>query len=92
VNLQFSGVESTGVVDFPLHFESLFFPDDINNVWCLAANRRDGLGVNIIGNVAQADHYIETDLVNKKIGWASRDCTLPITTRTRGHNDLWCCS
>jgi hypothetical protein len=80
VNLQFSGVKSTGVVDFPLSFRNLFFPgvttDD--TVWCLAMGYEEGAGVNIIGNIAQADHYIETDLANKKIGWASKDCTLPM--------------
>jgi hypothetical protein len=80
ISLQFSGIKSTGVVEFPLSFRNLFFPgvttDD--TVWCLAMDYEEGSGVNIIGNIAQADHFIEIDLVNEKIGWASRDCTLPM--------------
>jgi hypothetical protein len=81
VNLQFSGEKSTGVVDFPLFFHSLFYPGVTtdNTVWCLAVGSEALLGnQNIIGNIAQSNHYVETDLVNKKIGWASRDCTLPM--------------
>jgi hypothetical protein len=77
-NLQFSGYNSTDIVDFPLLFENLFIPPtDDGTVWCLAASSQVG-GQNIIGNIAQGDHYLETDLVNKKIGWTSRDCTLPL--------------
>ena len=79
VNLQFSGYNCTDIVDFPLYFKNLFIPGtDDETVWCLAASSQVGGGVNIIGNIAQADHYLETDLVNKKIGWTSRDCTLPL--------------
>jgi hypothetical protein len=80
MSLQLSGYNSTGIVDFPLFFRNLFHPigtpDGI--AWCLAMRYGEGSVVNIIGNIAQGDHYIETDLVNKKIGWALRDCTLPI--------------
>jgi hypothetical protein len=68
-------------VDFPLSFENLFYPstratDD--TIWCLNIKSQDVPGFNIIGNIARADHYIETDLDNQKIGWTSRDCTLPM--------------
>ena len=41
---------------------------------CLAAspNVNDS---NIVGSIA---HYIETDLENERIGWTSRDCSLPL--------------
>jgi hypothetical protein len=79
MSLQFSGYESTDIVDFPLSFENLFYlssgaTDD--TIWCLAIRSQNSF--NIIGNIAQADHYIETDLDNQKIGWTSRDCTLPL--------------
>jgi hypothetical protein len=45
---------------------------------------QDGPGFNVIGNFAQGDHYIETDLDNKKIGWTSRDCTLPLWSQFCG--------
>jgi hypothetical protein len=80
MSLQLFGYNSTAIVDFPLFFRNLFLSFGTLNgmAWCLAMRYREGSVVNIIGNIAQGDHYIETDLVNKKIGWASRDCTLPI--------------
>jgi hypothetical protein len=77
VSLQFSGINGT-VVDFVLAEQSLFFPgNDDGTVQCLVIVPRD-FGFNIIGNIAQADHYIETDLVNMRIGWTSKDCSLPM--------------
>jgi hypothetical protein len=77
MSLHFSGYESTDTVDFPLSFLNLFNPIE-EAIWCLAMRSQDGPGFNVIGNFAQGDHYIETDLDNKKIGWTSRDCTLPL--------------
>jgi hypothetical protein len=81
MSLQFSGYKSTDIVDFPLSFENLFYPSSgvaDDSIWCLNIKSQDVPGFNIIGNIAQADHYIETDLDNQKIGWTSRDCTLPM--------------
>jgi hypothetical protein len=77
MSLQLSGYESTDTVDFPLFFHNLFTQIE-EAIWCLAIGSQDGPGFNIIGNIAQADHYIETDLENKRIGWTLRDCTLPM--------------
>jgi hypothetical protein len=76
VSLQFSGVNGT-TVDFPLAEQNVFLPADDGTVQCLAIVPGD-FRINIIGNIAQADHYIETDLVDMKIGWTSKDCSLPM--------------
>ncbi|KAG0620284.1 hypothetical protein M758_4G204200 [Ceratodon purpureus] len=81
MSFQFSGVGG-GVVDFPLTGQNLFSlnsTDDLT-VQCLTIIPAGSqfLGPNIIGNFAQADHYIETDLVNTRIGWASRNCSQPL--------------
>jgi hypothetical protein len=81
ISLQFFGYKSTDTVDFPLSFENMFYPSSgkpDDTIWYLAMSSLDGFGVIVIGNIAQADHYIETDLDNQKIGWTSRDCTLPM--------------
>lgn len=78
VSFQFSGFDG-GIVAFPLAGQNLFLPNSTDDVTvqCLAILPSNP-GPNIIGNIAQADHYIESDLVNMKIGWTSRDCSLPL--------------
>lgn len=41
-------------------------------VWCAAI--RASADQSIIGNIAQANHFIETDIVGLTIGWLSVDC------------------
>jgi len=77
MTLHFSSLDSnSAVADFELSAQNLFISigDDIDCLAMIAAS--DGL--NIIGNIAQADHYVETDLENMKIGWTDRDCSLPV--------------
>ena len=40
--------------------------------WCVAI--RSSPDQSIIGNIAQANHFIETDIVGATIGWLSVDC------------------
>lgn len=40
--------------------------------WCMAI--RSSADWSIIGNIAQANHFIETDIVGGTIGWLSVDC------------------
>ncbi|KAG0620276.1 hypothetical protein M758_4G203700 [Ceratodon purpureus] len=82
MSFQFSGVGG-GVVDFPLTGQNLFstlqyllFDPTVQCLTIVPAGPQ--FFVNIIGNFAQADHYIETDLVNTRIGWASRNCSQPL--------------
>jgi hypothetical protein len=75
MSLHFSGMDGT-VVDFALAQDNIFIPY-VDTIDCLAISPVDGVGQNIIGNVAQADHYIEYDVENARIGWASRDCSVP---------------
>ena len=80
MSFQFSGVGG-GVVDFPLTGENLFTTLITGDptVQCLTiVPAGSQFFVNIIGNFAQGDHYIETDLVNMRIGWASRNCSQPL--------------
>lgn len=77
MTLHFSGLNGA-IVDFPLTGQILSVQVS-HHVECLAmgpAERR--IHINDIGNVAQSDHYVETDLGNMKIGWTSRDCSLPM--------------
>jgi len=75
--LHFAGVNGT-TADFSLSGENLFIPSAYDDVACLGLAPSGALGFNIIGNIAQADHYVETDLENLRIGWASRNCSLPM--------------
>ena len=80
MSLHFSGVNGSNIVDFTLTGANLFIPRvraDGSIVSCLAIHSVATVA-NIIGNIAQADHYIEIDLVNKRVGWTSKDCTLPM--------------
>ena len=79
MTLHFSEVNGT-TVDFQLTGENLFFPNGESDVQCLALDvEPDTFGnSNIVGNVAQANHYVEYDLVNMRIGWTSKDCSLPL--------------
>lgn len=78
VSLQFSGVNGS-IVDFPFAPNNLFFPVSYGNGTVRCSSIVPGeFGFNIIGNIAQADHYIETDLENMRIGWTSKDCSLPM--------------
>jgi len=77
MTLHFASLDST-IVDFELTRQNLFIPieDDVD---CLAVvNGASIIGFNIIGNIAQADHYVETDLENMRIGWKSKNCSLPM--------------
>ena len=61
--------------DFLLTGENLFFlaGDDVE---CLALYNQGIESPNIIGNVAQANHYVEYNLARKRLGWTSNvDCT-----------------
>ena len=79
MKLQFSGVDGCSTVDFHIKGKNLFILNS-TDVNCLAIVSAGVpfLGPNIIGNVAQGDHYIQTDLGNMKIGWTSRDCSHPL--------------
>ena len=79
VVIHFSGVNGS-VVDFPLGLENLFITltDNGSFYGCLTVADAGQTGLNIIGNFAQGDHYVEYDLVNNRIGWSSRDCSLPL--------------
>jgi len=77
MTLHFSGYNG-GIVHFPLTGKNLFIKAS-DDVECLMVLPNEGIiGINIIGNVAQADHVMEFDSKNMKIGWTSRDCSLPL--------------
>jgi len=60
-----------GIVDFPLTRKNLFIKAS-DDVECLIILPSKGIiGLNIIGNVVQADYVMEFDSKNMKIGWTS---------------------
>ncbi|KAG0601741.1 hypothetical protein M758_11G136700 [Ceratodon purpureus] len=70
----FTGV-SGAIVDFELDLENLFPQEPNTTVFCLSITSADS---NIIGNIQQANHYIEHDVDLKRIGWISKDCTVAV--------------
>ena len=70
---QFSGIKDHSVVDFPLSAENMFLPYDDNTV-CLAMLAFDTIPY-IIGNIAQANHFMEYDEVHQRLGWSQMDCS-----------------
>ena len=76
MSLQFAAVDGT-IVDYLLASENIFIPYS-DTVECLAIGVLDGINSNFIGNIAQGDHYIVYDVLDARIGWESRDCTIPL--------------
>ena len=77
--LHFSGVNGT-IVDFLLTIENLYRGvklDDNTVLVCLTMQTVDRTPLNTIGNYAQANHYLQYDLVNERIGWTPSlvDCS-----------------
>ena len=68
-------------MDFLLTVENLYegfeLDDKVTVLLCLAMGTLDSIPNNIIGNYAQADHYLQYDLVNERIGWTPSlvDCS-----------------
>ena len=75
----FADVDDTGaVVDFELGYENLYTKHR-STLFCLAIARADPkTDVNVIGNIQQANHYVEYDGALDRIGWAFKDCTVPV--------------
>lgn len=75
VTFHFRGEDGESEVDFKLKDENLYGPlVDVAGALCLAA-RALSVDNMVVGSVNQANHYIETDVVNMRMGWASKDCT-----------------
>lgn len=91
MSLHFAGVNGA-TAGFHLSHQNMFVPASVDvvgvlipGVECLAmystAAVENGTGtIMLIGNIAQADHYIEYDVTNLQLGWtASMDCSgLPL--------------
>lgn len=72
----FTDADAAGAtVDFDLGLENIYM-NDMNTVWCLAIVRGESGNPSIVGNIQQANHYIEHDVALNRIGWTSKDCTV----------------
>ena len=86
MSLQFAEFNGSNIVDFPLATENLFLGpytddgklSDVGTIQCLAIATAPNFTQTAIGNVAQANHFMVFDRVNVRIGWASRDCAVPM--------------
>lgn len=67
----FLGVDGTAQ-EFALDPYNLWL-QTAQGVWCLAM--KGSADTSIIGNVAQSNHFVETDAVGLTIGWLSLDCS-----------------
>ena len=74
MDFQFTGIDSTTIVYYPLSGSNLFILVDTGNpcVRCLAMSGSDT--VSIIGNIQQTNHYIEYVVSGHKLGWAKAKC------------------
>jgi len=77
ITFHFIDASGNGTVHFvlaPENYISLYLEPFL---YCLTilSGADSGLPVNIIGNLAQANHQMVFDRVNHQIGWASADCS-----------------
>ncbi|CAM6032497.1 unnamed protein product [Sphagnum compactum] len=77
IRFHFIDASGNGTVHFvlaPENYISLYLEPP---TYCLTIlpSAENGLLVNIIGNLAQANHQMVFDRVNQQIGWASADCS-----------------
>jgi hypothetical protein len=77
ITFHFIDASGNGTVHFvlaPENYISLYLEPPS---YCLTIlpSAEGGLHVNIIGNLAQANHQMVFDQVNHRIGWASADCS-----------------
>ena len=75
MDFQFTRIDSTTTVYYPLSGSNLFISVDTENpyVRCLAMPGSDT--VSIIGNIQQTNHYIEYDVSGHKLGfWPQAKC------------------
>jgi hypothetical protein len=77
ITFHFIDASGNGTVHFvlaPENYISLYLEPFL---YCLTilSGADSGLPVNIIGNLAQANHQMVFDQVNHQIGWASADCS-----------------
>jgi hypothetical protein len=79
VTFHFAGVDAGTVVDFELQGYNAYVPQSDaadNTVFCLAIRSDSSGGSMILGSIAMANHYMEHDVVNMRLGIVSKDCTV----------------
>jgi hypothetical protein len=77
ITFHFKDASGNGTVHFvlaPENYISLYLEPCLYCLTILPA-AESGLLVNVIGNLAQANHQMVFDRVNHQIGWASADCS-----------------
>ncbi len=77
ITFHFKDASGNGTVHFvlaPENYISLYMEPCLYCLSILPA-AESGLLVNVIGNLAQANHQMVFDRVNHQIGWASADCS-----------------